>query len=157
VLEQQGRVTAASGGRVSVRLGDRSGCPACDAGQGCGAGVFGRLLRRRPVILEFENHLGARPGQCVVVGMPEGLFLKLTARFYLFPLVWGLGGAACGHHLALMAQAGPGVQDLAALAGAAAAVTAAVRWSRSRPIAWPGVSAVRLLRLRIDNFQEMEK
>lgn len=147
MLEQQGEVISTGGGRASVRLGGRSGCAACDAGNGCGAGVFGRLLRRRPVILEFENHLDAHPGQAVVVGIPEAWFLRLTARFYLFPLLAGLGGAACGHYLSVMFQAGSAGRDVMALAGALLSAAAAIRWSRARPVEFPGVEAVHLLRL----------
>ncbi|MEJ2385650.1 MAG: hypothetical protein P8Y54_14930 [Xanthomonadales bacterium] len=56
MIEQQGRVTGAAGSQVRVRLGGTSGCTTCDAGRGCGAGVFGRLLQRRPVELELLTH-----------------------------------------------------------------------------------------------------
>ena len=92
MIEQQGRVVDATGARVRVRLGGTTGCTACDAGRGCGAGVFGRLLRRRPVELEFDNHVGAEPGQAVMVGLPESLFLALTLRLYLLPLLAGVLG-----------------------------------------------------------------
>ena len=87
MLEQQGQVVATAGGRASVRLGGQTGCAACDAGRGCGAGLFGRLLRRRPVVLEFDNHLDARCGQEVLVGLSERWFLQLVARFTWF-LYW---------------------------------------------------------------------
>ena len=158
MLEQQGQVTAAAGGRISVRLGGRSGCAVCDAGRGCGAGVFGRLLRRRPLVLDFENHLDVRVGQAVVVGVPEAWFLKLTARFYLVPLLAGLGGAAFGHHVSVMMEAEPVLRDLAALAGAIAAIVAAVAWRRAHPGEFPGAEAVHLLRLADRTFsRQMEK
>jgi sigma-E factor negative regulatory protein RseC len=75
MIEQQGMVVATDGGRAVVRLGGRVGCPACDAGQGCGAGVFGRLLRRRAVTLECPNAVAAQQGQAVVIGLPEALFV----------------------------------------------------------------------------------
>jgi sigma-E factor negative regulatory protein RseC len=97
MIEQQGEVLASSHGEALVRLGGRSGCAACDAGRGCGAGVFGRLLRRRPVVLPLGNAVGAQRGQAVIVGLPESWFLSLVARFYLYPLVAGLVGASLGH------------------------------------------------------------
>ena len=147
MLEQQGRVVAAANGRVSVRLGGQSGCAACDAGRGCGAGVFGRLLRRRPLILEFGNHLDARCGQAVVVGVPEAWFLRLVARFYLLPLLAGLGGAAFGHYLSVMMQAGPFGRDFIALAGGIAAGAAAMWWTRGRPVEITDALTVHLLRV----------
>jgi sigma-E factor negative regulatory protein RseC len=69
-------------------------------GRGCGAGLFGRLLSRRPVELALENSLGARPGQAVMVGIPESLFLSLALRLYLAPLAALMAGAVAGHLLA---------------------------------------------------------
>jgi sigma-E factor negative regulatory protein RseC len=150
MLEQRGQVVATADGRASVRLGGQSGCAACDAGRGCGAGVFGRLLRRRPVVLEFDNQVGARCGQAVLVGVSEQWFLRLVMRFYLVPLLAGLAGAALGHHLSLMLQTGTAGRDLLALAGAGAAGAAALGWSRSRPPASPDPRVVRLLRVADD-------
>jgi sigma-E factor negative regulatory protein RseC len=131
MLEQQGLVVATAGGRASVRLGGQTGCAACEAGQGCGAGLFGRLLRRRPVILEFDNRLEARCGQEVLVGLSERWFLRLVARFYLVPLLAGLGAAALGHHVALMLHLGAAGRDLLALACALTAGACVLHWSRT--------------------------
>lgn len=147
MLEQQGQVVATAGGRASVRLGGQSGCAACDAGRGCGAGLFGRLLRRRPVVLEFDNHLDAICGQEVLVGLSERWFLRLVARFYLIPLLAGLGGAAFGHHVAVMLHLGAAGRDLLALAGALTAGAWVLRWSRKRPLESLAAPAVHLLRV----------
>jgi sigma-E factor negative regulatory protein RseC len=146
MIEQQGQVIAADRHRVRVRLGARSGCPACDAGKGCGAGIFGRLLQRRPVTMEFANRLGASTGQAVMVGMPESLFLRLIARFYVVPLLAGLAGAAVGHYLSVMVQAGPGVTDALTLAAAVAGAALAFRAQRRRA-EFPPDTAVHLLRV----------
>jgi sigma-E factor negative regulatory protein RseC len=147
MIEQQAQVLSVSGGKVSVRIGAGSGCATCDAGKGCGGGVFGRLLRRRPVVLKLDNTVEAGAGQAVVVGLPERLFLKLTARFYLFPLLAGLGGVALGHLFATLGSAGPAVVDALALAGGV--LTAAVFFlaSRARPPEFPAASAVHVLRV----------
>lgn len=115
MIEQQGRVVAADKGKVFVRLGGKAGCPACDAGRGCGAGVFGRLLRRRAMVMAFDNDLAARAGQAVVVGLPEALFLSLVARFYLVPLLAALAGGVIGHHVSELLELGTGIGDLMTL------------------------------------------
>jgi sigma-E factor negative regulatory protein RseC len=134
MIEQQGVVVGRSGGEVQVRLGGRSGCAACDAGRGCGAGVFGRLLRRRPVVLSLRNPIGAEQGQPVVVGLPESLFLSLITRFYLYPLLAGLVGAVLGHYVSGKLHPGTAVADAVTLTGALLAGMAAVwrnrKWSR---------------------------
>ncbi|MEJ2400843.1 MAG: SoxR reducing system RseC family protein [Xanthomonadales bacterium] len=147
MIEQQGRVTGAAGSQVRVRLGGTSGCTTCDAGRGCGAGVFGRLLQRRPVELEFDNDLGAKPGQAVMVGLPESLFLALTLRFYLLPLLAGLAGAVAGHGLASWSGlAGAGLDFAAACGGLLlAAVMLAV--NRRRRMEFLPDRAVKLLRI----------
>ena len=127
MIEQQGVVVASRSGRAQVRLGGRSGCTACDAGRGCGAGIFGRLLRRRPLVLTLDDALGVSPGQAVMVGLPESWFLTLVTRFYLYPLLAGLVGAMLGHYVSDKFEAVMAVKDAAALLGAVLAGTAAVR------------------------------
>lgn len=151
MIEQQGLVVAVSGEIASVQLGGNSGCPACDAGKGCGAGVFGRLLQRKPVILELHNQPGAKPGQAVLVGLPESLFLRLVFGFYLFPLLAGLAGAVIGHYLSVRLQLGAGAQDSIVLLVAVLAGAFVLRWNKRRNRVghgeFPQNIAVRLLRV----------
>ncbi len=146
MIEQQGRVVGASGGQVKVRLGGQSGCAACDAGKGCGAGVFGRLLNRKPVVLEFENTIGVVPDQAVMVGLPEKLFLRLIYMLYLAPFVAGLAGAVAGHYFSVQAEASTAAADGLTLAGALVAGGLALRHYRRKPVELSGDSAVHLLR-----------
>jgi sigma-E factor negative regulatory protein RseC len=149
MIEQQGMVVAVSGDLASVQLGGSSGCPACDAGRGCGAGVFGRLLQRKPVVLELNNQPGAQPGQAVLVGLPEALFLSLVFGFYLFPLLAALAGAAIGHYVSVRLQVGTTAQDGIALFAGVLAGAFVLRWKnqgrRSRSEKFPGKIAIQLL------------
>jgi sigma-E factor negative regulatory protein RseC len=147
MIEQQARVVSASEHVVRVRLGGTSGCSACDAGRGCGAGVFGKLLRRRPVELDFDNTLDVRTGQAVMVGLPESLFLALATRLYLVPLLGGLAGAAAGHLLAGAAGYDGAARDAAALAGAVLLAAGALRAARWRRMEFPPDLAVKMLRI----------
>ena len=146
MIEQQGRVTAAQGGHVRVRLGGTSGCSACDEGKGCGAGVFGRLLRRRPVDLDFPNTVHAQPGQAVIVGLPESLFLALALRLYLYPLLAAMAGAVAGHVLAGALRASDLWTDVSALAAAVAAAAAVVFRNKRHNIEFSRDKTVHLLR-----------
>ena len=118
MIEQQGRVSSIEAGQASITFETVSGCPACDAGKGCGAGVFGRLTRRKPMLLVLEGQPGLEPGQAVVVGIPEALFLRLLLKLYLAPVLSGLAGAAAGHYLAFLLSLQGLAQDLFALTGA---------------------------------------
>jgi len=119
MIEQQGRVVRLSGNEAAVQVGPASGCPACAAGNGCGAGIFARLLQqRKPLLLQVQNVVGALPGQTVMLGVPERAFLHLLSRLYLLPLIAGLGGAAAGRLLADMLEITAGMADAASLVGA---------------------------------------
>lgn len=118
MIEQQGRVVSLEAGRASITFETVSGCPACDAGKGCGAGVFGRLTRRKPMLLVLDGQSGLEPGQAVIVGIPETLFLRLLLQLYLAPVLAGLAGAGLGHYLAVLLSLQGLAQDLFALTGA---------------------------------------
>jgi sigma-E factor negative regulatory protein RseC len=130
MIEQQGLIVAVAGETASVKLGGSSGCVACDAGRGCGAGIFGRLLQRKPVVLDLHNQVGARLGQAVMVGLPETLFLRLVFSFYLFPLLAGLAGAVIGHYVSVKLQVHSAASDGLALLGAVLAGAFALKWNR---------------------------
>jgi len=135
VIEQQARVIHVEDGVVRVRVGGQTGCSACDEGKGCGAGLFGKLLKRNPVELQLSNVIGASHGQAVRLGLPESLFMKLVFRLYAWPLFAGLTGMIAGHKLAESASASAGIVDLSALAGAILGVAVVlIFWQRaSRP------------------------
>jgi len=151
MIEQQGLIVAVSGKTASVRLGGKSACAACNAGKGCGAGIFGRLLKRKPVVLELQNGPGARVGQSVMVGLSETLFLRLVFNFYLFPLLAGLAGAAIGHYVSVKLRVNSTATDALALLGAVIAGVSALMWNRQengkQPGEFPRKITVHLLRV----------
>lgn len=162
MIEQQGLVVAVSADSASVRLGGQSGCAACNAGKGCGAGIFGRLLKRKPVVLELRNKSGAQVGQSVMVGLPESLFLRLVFNFYLFPLLAGLAGAAIGHYVSVKLQAQSAAADGMTLLGAVLAGIFALLWNRQgkgkMPGEFPRKITVHLLRVvEQTNAEQCEK
>lgn len=148
---------AAGDGWAQVRLGGRSGCAACDAGKGCGAGLFGRLLRRKPATLRLEDPIGVRSGQAVVVGLPESLFLRLVGRFYGLPLLGGLGGAAAGHYVSYRLQLGAAGADALTLAVAVLMGVLVYRTGGSGRQEFSPEPAVHLLRAVDAEIEEQEK
>ena len=147
MIEQQGKVVAVSNGNARVRLGGTSGCSSCDAGRGCGAGVFGRLLKQRPVLLELENHVNAEQDQAVVVGIPEALFLRLSLRLYLLPLLAAIAGAAFGYYLSFTIGTGAVVADVFTLLCGFAGGAAVVLRNRNISREFNGTFIVHLLRV----------
>ena len=118
MIEQQANVISADSSTAWLRLGGQSGCPACDAGEGCGAGVFGKLLNRRELNLRVKNTIGAVAGQAVLVGLTEAAFLRFVFHLYGIPLLAGLAGALISHQIMKLSGAGPVLRDLATLAAA---------------------------------------
>ena len=157
MIEQQGKVIAVDGERIRVRIGASAGCSACDAGRGCGAGLLGRLLRRKEAVLSFDNDIGAATGQAVVVGLPESVFLGLVLRLYLLPLLAALGGAVAVQILAVHLQFSESTTDLAVLSGGLFAGVIAVRLHRARRLELPGDFAVHLLRAVPCDFKDKER
>jgi len=124
VIEQQGRIATLEGDHAWVEIGGQSGCPACDAGQGCGAGLFGKLLNRSKARVRVANVVHARPGEGVVLGIDEGLYLRLVLKLYGLPLVTGLIGAGLAFALASALAATPASASASFSPGAADLVTA---------------------------------
>lgn len=133
MIEQPGRIEWTEAGRARVAVGPRGGCSACDAGQGCGAGLFGRLLRRKPLTLVVSNPEALAIGRAVVLGIPELLFLRLVLRLYALPLAAGLAGAWICHQISVVSGLGGGQTDLFSLAGLIGFAGLALRFRRGEP------------------------
>ena len=118
MIEQNVQVVRCSDNRMWVRMGTQSGCTACNNGEGCGAGVFAKLLKRQSVIMEMErSDENIRAGQMVTLGFSEQVYLKLVFAYYGWPLLAALAGGFAGFRLATLAQAGPAIIDLLTLTG----------------------------------------
>ena len=117
MIEQQGRIVRVEDGRAWIAVGPRLGCSACEAGQGCGAGLFGRLLKRKPVTLSVANPECYPVGKAVVLGIPELSFLRLVLRLYGSPLLAGLAGALICHQVCVAYGLSRAVTDFFTLVG----------------------------------------
>jgi len=116
MIEQNVQVVRCQDERLWVRMGSQSGCTACDNGQGCGAGLFAKLLQRKPVVIELERKdLDVEVGQMVTLAFPEKIYLKLVLASYGWPLMAALAGAFMGFGLGRWLQLGPILTDVATL------------------------------------------
>lgn len=129
MIEQNVQVVACRDGRIWVRMGSQSGCTACDSGNGCGAGVFAKLLHRKPVVLELEeNETSVIPGQMVTLAFSEQVYIKLVFASYGWPLLAALVGAFAGHGLGTWLLMGPGSIDAMTLLAALLSGGLVMRW-----------------------------
>jgi len=132
MIEQKAKVVRCQDSRILVRLGAQSGCAACDAGQGCGAGLFARLLQHGPAEFEVDRgDLDVVPGQVVTLALPERLYLKIVLAFYAWPLLAALVAALFVDNLLAGAAPGSAVLDGVTLAAALLAGGIALRATRS--------------------------
>ncbi|MEA1051696.1 SoxR reducing system RseC family protein [Lamprobacter modestohalophilus] len=96
MIEEQGIVVAIEAGIAEVEIVRRSTCGACSARSGCGVSLLDRVLGRRPQRLLLADKLKVRPGDEVIVGIPEGALLKAAVVAYMVPLFGLLAGAILG-------------------------------------------------------------
>ena len=116
MIEQNVHVLQCNVERVWVRMGSQTGCTACDKGQGCGAGLFAKLLRRKPVVLELaRNDVDVEAGQMLTLAFPEQLFMKLVLTSYGWPLLAALAGAYAGFVAGSELQLGSQMTDVLTL------------------------------------------
>jgi sigma-E factor negative regulatory protein RseC len=118
MIEQNVQVLHYDDDHLWVRMGSQSGCSACDNGQGCGAGLFAKLVRNKPVILQLpRTGLNLEAGQILTLAFPERVFVKMVFVSYGLPLLAALAGAIAGHGLATWLNLGAGLTDATTLFG----------------------------------------
>ncbi len=133
MIEQNVQLVRCQGERIWVRMGSQSGCTACDNGHGCGAGLFAKLLRRKPVIIELtQKDLNAEPGQMVTLAFPEHVYIKLVLASYGWPLLAGLAGAFAGYGLAVWLKLASAAIDVVTLVCGLLAAVIVMRGIKSR-------------------------
>ncbi len=94
MIENLAVVVEKHGDCVRLSTASPTGCARCDAGEGCGGGVFGKLIASRLRGLELRDpQLNLQTGQFVMLGLEEGVFLRATILTYFFPLLLLLIGA----------------------------------------------------------------
>jgi positive regulator of sigma E activity len=118
MIEQNVQVVRCQDERIWVRMGSQTGCTACDNGNGCAAGVFAKLLQRKPLVMELpRNDMRVESGQMVTLAIPEQVYMKLVLTTYAWPLLAALAGAFAGYELSIWLQFGPGLIDAGTLVG----------------------------------------
>lgn len=106
MLTELAKVSSISGNQVWVEAVAKTQCQGCSAKTSCGQGLLQRLHPRRntaiPVKVQRPDLLtGLKAGDAVLVGLEEGLILKLTLLLYCLPLAGLLLGVVVGAALGL--------------------------------------------------------
>lgn len=126
LVEECGRVVACEPRGYWVATLARSGCGRCDQPGGCGQNSIFRLFGQRQRQILARSDLALKPGDAVVIGVPEGLLLRASLVVYLVPLLGLVFGAVAGQ---VLFSSEP-VAILGALSGLTAGFLTAGFWSR---------------------------
>jgi len=117
MIEQTAVVIRLEGQFALLEVQRESSCGQCNAKQGCGTGLLESSIGRRSMQIKAYNQCDARPGEQVVVAIPETGFIKTAFFTYLLPLLLMLSGALLA--LQFSHAAGSNMTDLVAILGAA--------------------------------------
>lgn len=101
-------------GRVWIEV-EQSGCGRCSEPGGCGGVSIGQPLCSRKKRFCLADTLGLKPGDEVVVGIPDKVLLLSATAVYLVPLALGLVAAVAAH--SVFGGSGSSLTDLAGFIG----------------------------------------
>jgi len=128
VIETPARVRRNDGPTAWVVSEAPSSCGAC-GGKGCGSSIFARFWHPDRAEFAVANPIDAKPGEAVIVGMPDGVLLRAAAASYMAPVLFLLGGALGGNLL---------FGELGAILGGLFGLVFAAGWLRLRRAPGPG-------------------
>jgi sigma-E factor negative regulatory protein RseC len=92
MIEERAIVTGLDGDLAIIQMQRQSTCDHCELSSGCGTGAIGRLLGHRVKPLTISNKYNLKPGDSILLGMPDTAFLSASLLIYGLPLVGLIGG-----------------------------------------------------------------
>lgn len=92
MIEEKAVVTGVVGNLAMIEVQRKSTCSHCELSRGCGTGAIGRLLGHRNKPLTISNKYDLKPGDRVLLGMPDKAFLKASLLIYGMPLLGMMAG-----------------------------------------------------------------
>lgn len=96
MIEETAQVVAVEGDEAVLQTQRQSACHSCSVKKGCGTSVLAKVVGQRSNLIRVDNHLEAKPGDQVIVGVAEDALVKSSMLVYGLPLllmlVSGLGG-----------------------------------------------------------------
>ncbi len=96
MLEESAHVVEVHDGVLIAETQSRSGCSHCSTSSSCSTSVVAKLFGVRRNRLVMANSLNARPGDQVVIGIPDQVLVRASLMAYLLPLVVMLVVTAMG-------------------------------------------------------------
>ncbi|PVV24819.1 MAG: hypothetical protein B6D79_10270 [gamma proteobacterium symbiont of Ctena orbiculata] len=101
MLEETARVIDVKDGMLLAETESRSGCNHCSTSSSCTTSVVAKLFGVKRNRLVMVNSLGAKPGDQVLIGIPDVRLVRASVMAYLVPLLLMLGFTALGDGIGL--------------------------------------------------------
>lgn len=139
-ITERARVLRVEAGIAWVSCESQAGCARCAAGQGCGGGIFSKLLRGRLEELPVPTDLALAPGDFVLIGLAQSAVQNASLLLYGLPLAGVILGALGGWLL--------GASDPATFLGLAAGFAAGLLLARRGARRLAGSSSLQPVLLR---------
>lgn len=87
MIEERAVVSRLDGGTVWVKAFGPGVCPRCAQGQGCGGGIFSKLIgMQRPEVPVRTQVQNLSAGDTVIVALDEAVLMRASLSVYLAPL-----------------------------------------------------------------------
>ena len=87
MIEEEAIVIKASKENVTLEVVRSKPCGLCGQVRGCGNSIWGKIFSHRTGHIETRNHLNAKLGDVVILGIDETLMLKSSLMLYGVPLM----------------------------------------------------------------------
>lgn len=72
---------------VRVKTQRQSSCSACQMKSSCGQGLLSQISEGKGLELELENNLNAKPGDVVMLSVPDAGVLSASLLMFMLPLL----------------------------------------------------------------------
>ena len=93
MLEQTGTVIECDETSALVSTERQSACGQCGVSESCGTSTLAKMFKKRSNVIRLEHSLYLRPGDEVVIGIPESMLLRAALWAYMVPMLFMLGFA----------------------------------------------------------------
>ncbi len=100
MIEEEAIVIKASKENVTLEVVRSKPCGLCGQVRGCGNSIWGKIFSHRTGYIETRNHLNAKLGDVVILGIDETLMLKSSLMLYGVPLMLMFLGMVMGNTFA---------------------------------------------------------
>jgi sigma-E factor negative regulatory protein RseC len=99
MIEEYAVVTKCAENRATLEIERRTACGICGQKRGCGNATWGKLLGHESHEFTADNHVDAKVGDSVVVGIDEHAVLNSAFLMYVVPLAGLLVGTFVADYL----------------------------------------------------------